>query len=104
MTNILQQNIIKELGLETLAPEKQDEAMMTLGKIIYQGILAKVLERLSDDEAKEFDALIAKNQSNPDNDEVFAFLQAKIPDIDKLIANEARETKEKIGEMLNKLK
>lgn len=65
MNNILSKDIIKEWGLENLSPDKQEETVERIGRILYQAILVRSLDILSEQEQEEFDQLLDKDETTP---------------------------------------
>lgn len=94
MNNILSKDIIKEWGLEALPETKQVEMVDRIGRIMYQAILVKSLDILSEKEQTEFDALLDLDTTTPQD--VLAFLQTKIPTFEQLIIDERKSLKEDI--------
>lgn len=92
MKNILSSDIIAEWGLQSLSPEKQVETVERIGKIIYQALLVRSLDILSEKEQEEFDQLLDKDSTTPDD--VLAFLQKKISNFDKIVLEERKSLKE----------
>ena len=92
MTNILSKDVIAEWGLEDLPEEKQMDIVDRLGKLIYQAILVKSLDILSEKEQTELDLLLDEDATT--SQDVLAFLQSKIPTFDKLILEERAKLKE----------
>lgn len=96
MDDILKQNIIKDLGLDKLPQNEQEEALLTIGKLIYQGVLIRVMNELSEKDKDEFDKLLTEKVD--DQEAVLNFLKSKIPHLDDLvneeIANFKRESVE----------
>lgn len=94
MNTILSKDIVKEWGLGSLPETKQVEIVSRIGRIIYQAILVRALDILSEKEQEEFDALLDKDSTTPDD--VLAFLQKKIPTFDQLVLEERKILKEDI--------
>lgn len=91
MKNILSSDIIQEWGLGSLPQEKQIEMVERIGKIIYQAILVKSLDILSEKEQVEFDLLLDEDTTTPDD--VLGFLQKKIPNFEKIVLEERNNLK-----------
>ncbi len=79
-------DVIKEWGLQSLSPEKQEEMVERIGRIMYQAILVRTLDILSEKEQDEFDALLDKDETTPQT--VLAFLSSKIPTFEQLLQEE----------------
>ncbi len=92
MKNILSNDIIKEWGLGSLPQEKQIELVERIGRIIYQAVLVRTLDILSDKEQDEFDDLLNQDTTTPDD--VFAFLQKKIPTFNQIMLEERKNIRE----------
>lgn len=91
MKNILPTDIIKEWGLQSLSEDKQLEMVERIGKIIYQALLVRSLDILSEKEQAEFDLLLDEDTTTPDD--VLGFLQKKIPNFEKIVLEERRNLK-----------
>lgn len=92
MNNILSKDVIQEWNLGTLPQAKQIELVERIGRILYQAILVKSLDILSEKEQTEFDLLLDEDTTTPDD--VLAFLQKKIPTFEKLVLDERKSLKE----------
>ncbi len=91
---MLSKDVIKEWGLAFLSPDKQAEMVERIGRILYQAILVKSLDILSEKEQEELDIILDNNSTTPD--EVLAFLYKKIPTFDKMLEEERKSLKEDI--------
>lgn len=92
LNDAISQNLVTELGLDVLPPERQKEALLKIGEIINQRIIVKVLEELSETDKDAFDALLGDKAN--DQDAVLAFLKSKIPNLDGLVAKEIADFKQ----------
>ncbi len=92
MKDILSKDIVTEWGLQSLSPEKQAEMVERIGRILYQAILVKSLDILSEKEQEEFDVILDKDATTPQT--VLAYLQSKIPTFDQLVLEERKTLKE----------
>jgi spore cortex formation protein SpoVR/YcgB (stage V sporulation) len=88
---LLGKNVIHDLGLDALPPEKQEEVLLSIGKIIYQGVLLRVMEELSEEEKAAFDRVLA---SAKNEDDILAFLEDHVPHLEALIKEEIARFKE----------
>lgn len=86
MNSILSKEIIKEWDLQSLPVSEQEEMVERIGLILYQAILVKSLDILSDKEQDELDLLLDKDETTPQI--VMAFLSSKIPTFDKMVNEE----------------
>lgn len=100
MNNKINQNIIEILGINSLPEEKQKEAMEKLGAIVYQEIMLRVLDILSEEDKDEFEKIIEKN---PDPETMFSFLGEKISNFDEIVEEEAKKLRDESAEILNEI-
>lgn len=80
--------LIKELGIEGLPEEAQNEVVSKLGEIILRSLTATIFEILSHDAQKEFEQISATG----DNNLVQEFLEENVPDLQALMEEEVRKT------------
>lgn len=92
--NPLSKDIIKEWGLGSLSLDKQNEAVERIGRMLYQAILVRSLDILSEEEQTEFDLLLDEDTTTPQS--VLVFLQSKIPTFGLLLQEEREKLKEDI--------
>ncbi len=91
---ILSKEIIKEWDLTSLPDGKREELVNRIGRILYQAILVRTLDILSDPEQTELDSLMEKNSTTPKD--VLLFLKDKIPTFDALVREERDNLKRDI--------
>ncbi len=89
--NILPKNIIQEWGLEGMSETAQVDFVDRVGKLLYQAILVRSLDILSEKEEIELDLLLDEDTSTPQD--VLVFLQSKIKTFDILVAEERDKLK-----------
>ncbi|MEA2092561.1 MAG: DUF5663 domain-containing protein [Patescibacteria group bacterium] len=101
MEDILKQNIIKDLGLDSLPEEEQKKAFLKIGEIIFSGVLSRVLDELSDEEAAEFEKIISEK---PDDEEtVMGFMKAKVSNLDEIVNEEITKFKKESVDFMNEI-
>lgn len=83
-TSILQSNIIDVLGLQNLPEPRKQELLAQMAQVIQDRILDRMIEAMSADQRKDFDALL---DTDPEPEKVDAFLKTAVPVYDQ-IANE----------------
>lgn len=88
----LSKDLVEEWGLKSLPEEKQKEIVERIGRLVYQAILVKSLDILSDKEQIELDLLLDEDITTPED--VLVFLKSKIPTFDQLIMEERNKLKE----------
>lgn len=82
------EEVLEALDLESMSPEEQETALVEIQELITQGVMVRVVERLTDEQRTAFEALLT---SDADEDAVGAFLQENVPDMDALVAETVAE-------------
>lgn len=91
---ILSTDITREWNLHGLPKEKQLETVERIGRILYQAILVRSLDILSDKEQEELDLILDQDETTPED--TLRFLQKRIPTFEKMFQEEKRSLKEDI--------
>jgi len=99
-TKKLPQTILEELGLKDLPEETQIKLLTQMTESVLKRITIKVLERLSEEDRKEFEKL----QAAGDPEKVNQFLTAKIPNYEQLVQEIVTEFKEEMKTNIEALK
>jgi hypothetical protein len=89
----LEQDIIKELGLSELAPEKQQELLINMTEAVLQRIFVKTMICLSEAEQNEYADMVEQGTTAEDMDE---FLKEKIPDYEEMVKKIINDFKEEM--------
>ena len=92
MHNILSKDMVAEWGLGALPEIKQVEMVDRIGRLLYQAILVRSLDILSEKEQEEFDLLLDEDSTTPQD--VLAFLASKIPTFEQMRQEEVAKLKE----------
>src|SRR5579872_6118865 len=90
-TNPLSKDIVTEWGLGGLSEQEQIDYVERIGRLIYQAVLVRSLDILSEVEQEEFDLLLDEDTTTPED--VLAFLQKKIPTFNMLLKDEIQKLK-----------
>lgn len=83
---ILSKEITEEWNLIDVPADKKEEIVNKIGRILYQAVLVRTLDILSDEEQTELDEMMNRNSTTPKD--VMLFLKKKIPTLDALIKEE----------------
>ena len=97
---LIQQNIIKELGLEKLPEDLQIKLLTQMTESVLKRITIEVFEKLSEKEREEFEKL----QSKGDVSQVDDFLKEKIPNYEEMVQEIIEDFKAEIKENIASLK
>ncbi len=104
MNDTFNQNIIKYLSLENLDEKKQEETLLRIGKIIYQAVMLKVMNILTEDEQKEFGEVLDRVGADENKQaEIMEFLKTKIPNLDKISKEEIVKFKDETISVMGNL-
>ena len=88
-------DMMKEWGIASLTASGQTDALSGIGRILYQAVLVKSLDILSEKEEKELDTLLDNDATTPED--VMFFLQSKIPTFSLLVKEERAKLKEDLA-------
>ncbi|OIO29483.1 hypothetical protein COX93_02300 [Candidatus Nomurabacteria bacterium CG_4_10_14_0_2_um_filter_30_12] len=93
IAELLNINLVEELGLNSLPPEKKEALINQMSEVVENRINLEVLSILTEEEKKELDKVL-----NSDGDMV-QFLKNKIPNFEFLVAEVIANFKKEILEM-----
>ncbi len=104
MNDIFNQNIIKYLHLEHLDEAKQEETLLRIGKVIFQAVMLRIMDILTEEEQKEFEQVL-DNVGTDENrqSEIMDFLKSKIPNLDEISKEEIIKLKEETVSVMGNL-
>ncbi|MEI6039909.1 MAG: hypothetical protein WCP93_01000 [Candidatus Berkelbacteria bacterium] len=89
------EDILKLIGGDDLAPEKKQELYLEIGKTVQNRVIARIYATLSEEEGAEFDKLIDQDEF----DKVQEYLRRKNLDLPALMAAEALAYKLEVYEL-----
>ena len=93
ITELLNINLVKELGLDSLPQEKKAALINQMMEVVESRINLEVLSTLTEDEKKELDKVLDSNG------DMIAFLKEKIPNFELMVAETIANFKKEILEM-----
>ncbi|MDP3014995.1 MAG: DUF5663 domain-containing protein [bacterium] len=102
MKTILQKNIIKDLGLDKLSEKEQEESLLSIGRIIFQSVLIRVMEELDEAGKDEFEKILEEKPN--DEEAILNFLRSKLPNLDEIVDEEVAKFKQESVGFMNKIK
>lgn len=85
-------DLIKELGLESLPIEKQEEMLGRMADVLNRRIILSAMESLSDVEAKEINAELVSGNT----EEALKIMDKKISNFDKIASEEIAKFQEEM--------
>ena len=71
--------LIKALGLEKASPEKQAEVVEAIGVVVYQAVITRAMEEMSDDKLDAFEKV---TDSEPTPEILIEFFMKEIPNFE----------------------
>lgn len=86
MDSFLKRNLITELGIDKLPADRQAKLLLKVGDVLYQAVISRVIEELSEEDREAFDRLL--DEKKDDEEAVFNFLQSKLPNLDEIVNEE----------------
>jgi hypothetical protein len=92
----IKENLFDLFQIDKMPPEKGVEMLDRLAKLVLQAVLVRVLPMLSEEDLKEYEKIVTGGEG----DALFIFLNKVVPELDKIVAEEAEILKmELAGEL-----
>lgn len=85
-------DLIEELSLEYLSLDKQEELLIKMSEIVYNRVLERVLERLTEEDALKLTRLMKEERTG----EVNELLLERVFDFDKILRRELLDFEQEI--------
>lgn len=98
MQNIINKNIISELGIDLLPEAKQIEMLEQVGRIVFQGVLISALEIMDEKSKDEFEKVLDKGVGA---DEVIEFLKLNLPNFNEIVEKQVVKIKQQSLDFIN---
>lgn len=92
ITTIQGKDLIKELNLEGLPEEKQAKLIYEMVNLVYDRILFRIADDLTEDEAIELNKLLDSGEEK----KIFEFLERKVPDFITLLKEEIKNFEDRM--------
>jgi len=90
----LREILIKELGIDSLPEEAQDEIVAKLGEVILKSLTVAIFEKLSNEARVEFEKIGEKG----DHALIQEFLEENVPDMHTLMEEEVKRVLQSLAE------
>ena len=91
----MKKDLIDMFELDKLPGDKAEEMVGRLGRLIFQAALVRSIPLLSEENQKEYETLI---DSEKGGDEMFKFLQEKVPGFEEIIKEESEALRLEMSE------
>jgi hypothetical protein len=98
--NSISKKISETLNLENLPLDDRQEVIIRIGALVYQNVLMRSMEIMTEQDKDEFEKMLDKNA---DIEEVFIFLKEKVKDLEKIIEEEAIKLKNKSDKIMGQI-
>lgn len=82
-------NLIEKLGWMDLPEVDRDALLEKTGDVVFQKVLARIMENMLDEDKVKFEALFSNEATS--EDEVLAFIRERVPNVDVLVQEEVSE-------------
>ena len=82
-------NLVEKLGWMDLPEADRDALLEKTGDLIFQKVLARVMEKLDEEDKVEFEKMF--ENENVSEEEMLNFLRSKISDVDDVVRGEVTE-------------
>lgn len=92
MPTQIQRDLLKELGIDQLPEERQEEVLTAMTEVLLKRLTLKVLEKLTEAQRQEFETLCAAQ----DQEKITKFFSDNVPNYEQLIQDEIAAFKEDI--------
>lgn len=101
MQQIINRDIITEFGLDKLAPERQQELFGKIGELIFQGVLIRVLDSMSEEKQAELNSFL--EAAGEDGGKIVSYLEANVPQFNEVVEQEIIKFKKESLDILSAL-
>lgn len=94
-----QMDLVKELGIDQLPREQQEELLVQISEVMQQRIVLRLVGELPENKKEEFGKIVEENKEDPQPME--NFLRENIPDVEEKILDEIGKYKVEVKEFLS---
>lgn len=100
MDATLRKTLIEMYNLSSLSEAEQNEIIERIGSLVFQAILMRVMENMSDTDKQSFEKLLDHDASP---EEITGFLREKVPGFDEVAKEEAEKLHADSVNFMNKI-
>ncbi len=86
----MMEKILVELGMGNLPEEEKISTMERIGKILYQAVMLRVMDTMTDEQAETFGKAMGEN---PTPEFIINYLKGVLPNMNQIIEEEALKFK-----------
>lgn len=95
----MKDTLIKALGLEQASTEIQDQAIESMGALVYQSVITRAMEEMDENLLDEFEKI---TNSDPTPEILINFFLQNIPNFESMMKEEASRIMEDSANMMGK--
>lgn len=93
--NEIKKDLFDLFQIDKMSPEKGEEMLGRLAKLVFQAVLVRVLPMLNEEELSEYEKIVDGGQ---EADVLFKFLAEKVKNFDEIIKEEAENLRIALAE------
>ncbi len=98
--NPIKNNIANVLNIDNLPEADQEKILADIGSVIFQNVLMRVLEKMSEKDQNSFEKLLDQNGTP---EEIFNFLNSKTKNLSEIIEEEATKFKDSATNIMSQI-
>jgi len=98
--NPIKNNIANVLNIDNLPEADQEKILADIGSVIFQNVLMRVLEKMSEKDQNSFEKLLDQNGTQ---EEIFNFLNSKTKNLSEIIEEEATKFKDSATNIMSQI-
>ena len=98
--NPIKNNIANVLNIDNLPEADQEKILADIGSVIFQNVLMRVLEKMSEKDQNSFEKLLDQNGTQ---EEIFNFLNSKTKNLSEIIEEEAIKFKDSATNIMSQI-
>ncbi len=87
-----EKNLLSQLGLENLNEEEKAEILLKIGELVQKRAIARILDEMSEEEAKDFSSFLEDRKNGPG--EIEEYLRNNVSNFEEIIEEEAKSVRE----------
>jgi hypothetical protein len=103
MNNIIETNLITQLGLDLLPQEEREKILLDIGEIIFRGVIMKVMDVMNEKDKNDFEKVLDEANKSEDDDQIGIFLMEKVPNLDAIVSTEVENFKKESLDFMNQI-
>ncbi len=90
------EKMVAEWGLGAFTPEQQDEFIDKIGQALYQSVVMRATDEMSDEEQEVFETFLEQAGDKADLFTVLDYLHQNVTGFDEMLAEETEKLKKEL--------